>query len=339
MAAEKAKKRGLGRGLDALFGENSGYEESRQGGGGPLGDGEAAAITGADVPDRTPSDDAGRGDGLRASKMVAIELVRPNPEQPRKRFDDAAIDGLVQSIKSQGVLQPLLVRRDPANPQGFQIVAGERRWRASQRAQLHEVPVIIKDLSDTDALEIALIENIHREDLTVLEEAEGYQRLMDEFGHTQEALARAVGKSRSHIANLLRMLSLPEEVKSMLDDGLLSAGHARALIGHSEAAVIAHTVVKKGLNVRQTEKLAQDTKPQTGMRRLKKAITEKDPDTRALEQRLGDSLGLKVDIDLKGAEGSETGRLTVHFSNYDQLDDVAELLSAARAAAHSDTEM
>ncbi|MBP5858150.1 ParB/RepB/Spo0J family partition protein [Marivibrio halodurans] len=345
MTAEKPKKRGLGRGLDALFGESA-LEEAQpvsppaasEGGGTPAA---ASSLTGAGgYGGATPF---GAGDALdggpRASKLVPIELIRPNPDQPRKRFDDAAIDGLVESIKSQGVLQPLLVRRDPGQANGYQIVAGERRWRAAQRAQLHEVPVLIKDLSDSDALEIALIENIHREDLTVLEEAEGYQRLMDEFGHTQEALAKGVGKSRSHVANLLRLLGLPDELKSMLDDGLISAGHARALLGHSDAVAIAHEVVKKGLNVRQTEKLAQESKPQSGMKRLKKAIAEKDPDTRALEQRLGDSLGLKVAIDLKDAESGESGKVTVHFDDFDQLDDVAARLSRGPDGSSDDTEM
>lgn len=338
MTAEKPKKRGLGRGLDALFGEaGGGYGEDQTDAGG-FDPAEAAAVAGAVTGD-APADEA-LADAPRASKLVPIELIRPNPDQPRKRFDDAAIDGLVDSIKSQGVLQPLLVRRDPTQTNGYQIVAGERRWRACQRAQLHEVPVLIKDLSDSDALEIALIENIHREDLTVLEEAEGYQRLMDEFGHTQEALARGVGKSRSHIANLLRLLGLPEEVKSMLDDGLLSAGHARALIGATDATALAHEIVKKGLNVRQTEKLVQDAKAGAGMKRIKKAVAEKDPDTRALEQRLGDSLGLKVDITVKdGADGGETGKITIHFNDFDQLDEVAERLSAARAAAREDVEM
>lgn len=326
MAAEKAenktdkpKKRGLGRGLDALFGEEGGYNVD-EGGVAPA-----------------PGNPGDLEAGPRASKTVPIELIRPNPEQPRKRFDDTAIDSLVESIKQQGVLQPLLVRQDPGQANGYQIVAGERRWRAAQRAQLHEVPVLIKDLSDSDALEIALIENIHREDLTPLEESEGYQRLMDEFGHTQDALARAVGRSRSHIANMLRLLTLPEEVKSMLDDGQLSAGHARALIGVTDAEAIAHEVVKKGLNVRQTEKLVQSAKPQSGMQRLKKAITEKDPDTRALEQRLSDSLGVKVEIDIKS--GGEKGRLVVHFSDYDQLDDVAERLGTSPAASKAETEM
>ncbi|MCR9219452.1 MAG: ParB/RepB/Spo0J family partition protein [Alphaproteobacteria bacterium] len=325
---EKTKKRGLGRGLDALFGDaGGGYGEDQTDRTGFDAD-EAAAVVGDDA----------LAAGPRASKLVPIELIRPNPNQPRKRFDDAAIDGLVDSIKSQGVLQPLLVRRDPAQANGYQIVAGERRWRAAQRAQLHEAPVLIKELSDADALEIALIENIHREDLTALEEAEGYQRLMDEFGHSQEALAKAIGKSRSHIANMLRLLGLPEEVKSMLDDGLLSAGHARALLGAADPVALAHQVVKKGLNVRQTEKLVQDAKPQSGLKKLKRAIGDKDPDTRALEQRLGDTLGLKVEIDIKGDAG-EAGRITVHFSDLDQLDEVADRLSARVAPASADTEM
>lgn len=325
---EKTKKRGLGRGLDALFGDaGGGYGEDQTDRTGFDAD-EAAAVVG----------DEALAAGPRASKLVPIELIRPNPNQPRKRFDDAAIDGLVESIKSQGVLQPLLVRRDPAQANGYQIVAGERRWRAAQRAQLHEAPVLIKELSDADALEIALIENIHREDLTALEEAEGYQRLMEEFGHSQEALAKSIGKSRSHIANMLRLLGLPEEVKSMLDDGLLSAGHARALLGAADPVALAHQVVKKGLNVRQTEKLVQDAKPQSGLKKLKRAIAEKDPDTRALEQRLGDSLGLKVEIDIKGDAG-EAGRITVHFSDLDQLDAVADRLSARVAQASADTEM
>lgn len=352
MTAEKPKKRGLGRGLDALFGESAlddpqpvgpeaGEDTAAGGGQGATNAGGSGAGRSQAAADPFGGDDGALAEGPRASKLVPIELIRPNPEQPRKRFDDAAIDGLVDSIKSQGVLQPLLVRRDPTQANGYQIVAGERRWRAAQRAQLHEVPVLIKDLSDADALEIALIENIHREDLTVLEEAEGYQRLMDEFGHTQDALAKGVGKSRSHVANLLRLLALPDEIKSMLDDNLLSAGHARALLGHADAVRLAHEVVKKGLNVRQTEKLAQESKPQSGMRRLKKAIADKDPDTRALEQRLGDSLGLKVAIDLKGAgeDGAESGKVTVHFDDFDQLDEVAARLSRGPDGSSDDTEM
>lgn len=324
-SAEDSKKRGLGRGLSALFGD--GDDDIGVGGSG---------LGGADGFTGSPS---------RTFKMVPIEFLRPNPSQPRKRFDEAAIDGLVESIRQQGVLQPLLVRPHPDDANAYEIVAGERRWRASQRAALHEVPVVIKDLSDTETLEIALVENIHREDLTPLEEAEGYQRLIEEFGHTQDALARAVGKSRSHIANMLRLLNLPEEVKSMLDDGLLSSGHARALLGASNCEALALEVVKKGYNVRQTERLVQDAKPdsaktQSGLTKLKgkieagdapdNSLSEKDPNTLAMERSLTDLLGMTVTIDLKG--GGESGRLIVAFDDFDQLDDVIERLNNSNAA-------
>ena len=191
-------------------------------------------------------------------QTIAIEFLKANPDQPRKRFDEAAIDGLVKSIEKQGILQPILVRKHPNLEDHYEIVAGERRWRAAQRAQLHEVPVTIKELSNKETLEIALIENIHREDLTSLEEAEGYQRLMDEFSYTQEELSKSVGKSRSHIANMLRLLGLSDEIKSMIDDGLLSAGHGRALVSADTADELAHEIIAKDLNVRQTEKLVQE---------------------------------------------------------------------------------
>lgn len=309
-AAAEDRKRGLGRGLSALFGDGD------------------SVINGADGYSEP---------AVKTSKTVPIEFLRPNPSQPRKRFDEAAIDGLVDSIRQQGILQPLLVRPHPDDANAYQIVAGERRWRAAQRAQLYEVPVVIKDLTDTETLEIALIENIHREDLTPLEEAEGYQRLMEEFGHTQDALSKSVGKSRSHVANMLRLLSLPEELKSMLDDGLISAGHARALLGASNADALAQEVIKKGYNVRQTERLVQDAKPnahktQDGLQRLKgkiekggSSLTEKDANTTAMERSLSDLLGMTVSIDLKG--GGESGRLVVAFDDFDQLDDVVERLN------------
>jgi len=317
--AEDTRKRGLGRGLSALFGDEE--------------DGASDAF--APELDGTPA---------RGGKTVPIEYLRPNPGQPRKRFDEGAIDGLVESIRQQGILQPLLVRTHPDDANAYEIVAGERRWRAAQRAQLHEVPVIIKDLTDTETLEIALIENIHREDLTALEEAEGYQRLIEEFGHTQDALAKSVGKSRSHVANMLRLLNLPEELKSMLDDGLISSGHARALIGAPNAETIANEIVKKGLNVRQTEKLVQDNRPsaaktEQGLEKLKDRIdtassakpaigAEKDANTLAMERSLTERLGMNVSIDLQN--DGEAGRLVVAFSSLDQLDDVIERLSAAR---------
>lgn len=316
---DDAPKRGLGRGLSALFAES-------------------------DEALDAPTLDSGGG---RVSKLLPIEFLRPNPRQPRKRFDESAIDSLVDSIRHQGVLQPLLVRPHPDDANAYEIVAGERRWRASQRARLHEVPVVIKDLTDTEALEIALVENIHREDLTPMEESEGYQRLIEEFGYTQEALAKGVGKSRSHVANMLRLLSLSEEIKSMLDDGQLSAGHARALLAAPNAETLAHQVVNKGLNVRQTEKLVQDNKPnaektRAGLGKLKSKIAatdgdnagvesdyaaraDKDANTLSMERSLTDLLGMAVSIDLKG-EG-ESGRLVVSFSDFGQLDDVIDRLN------------
>ena len=294
MAAEEAKRRtNLGRGLSALLGEDQ--------------------------------EDFTSVDAQRAAKTVPIEFLKANPDQPRKRFDDNALDGLVRSIEENGILQPILVRQYPGEANVYEIVAGERRWRAAQRAKLHEVPVVIKDLSDADVLEFALIENIQREDLTPLEEAEGYQRLIDEFSYTQDQLAKTLGKSRSHLANTLRLLQLPDEIKSMIDDGLLSAGHGRALVGVPNAEDLALVVIDQGLNVRQTEKLAQSGKGKDGqtMNRIRKAV-ERDPNVTALESSLSDNLGLKVSIAAKG----ETGKLTIQYDTLEQLDDVIARLSS-----------
>lgn len=297
MSAEEPKKKTLGRGLAALLGD--------------------------DETESAPIADPGRG-----GKVVPIEFVSPNPDQPRRRFDEAAIDGLVDSIREKGVIQPILVRPHPEDPNLYQIVAGERRWRAAQRAKLHEVPVTIKELSDRDTLEIALIENIHREDLTPLEEAEGYQNLITAYGHTQEALANAVGKSRSHIANMLRLLTLPDEVQSMVDDGLISAGHARALIGSSDPSELAHMVLKKDLSVRETEKFAKDAKKtsvKTAVEKIGKAVDQRDADIVALERSLADTLGLLVQLKSQG----EAGSVTIHYKTLDQLDDLLTKLNAA----------
>ncbi len=301
------KRRKLGRGLSALLGDHDEYV--------------AEAVEPAPIS----------GEAMRAAKSVPVEFLKPNPDQPRKRFDDAAIDGLVDSIREKGVLQPILVRPHPDAANMYQIVAGERRWRAAQRAKLYDVPVVIKDLSDRDTVEIALIENIHREDLTPLEEAEGYQRLMDEYDHIQESLATAVGKSRSHVANMLRLLALPEAVKSMIDDGLLSAGHGRALLTDENPEGAADIIVSKGLSVRQAEKLVQDRKRNSGNRpdsaaRIARAVSESDPDVLALERQLADGLGLKVSIKSSPAN-PETGSLTIHYTNLDQLDDVLAKLT------------
>ena len=231
VAADDSKKRGLGRGLSALFGEEAAVNEA------------------------TTSPAA--GDGVR---HMPVGDLRPGKYQPRQHFDDESLAGLADSIREKGVLEPILIRERPDGG-GYEIIAGERRWRAAQLAKLHEVPVLLREFTDRDALEIALIENIHRDDLSALEEAEAYKRLIDEFEHTQDALAKAIGKSRSHVANTLRLLGLPDPVKAQIRQGALSAGHARALLTADDVETLAQEVVKKGLNVRQTERLARRGKP------------------------------------------------------------------------------
>lgn len=286
-------QRNLGRGLAALFGEDDG----------------AAA--------------------LAAVRSVPVGQLRPGPVQPRRNFDDEALQALVQSVREKGVLQPLLVRRAVGGVESFEIIAGERRWRAAQLAQLHEVPVVVREMDNSEALEVALVENIQRQDLTPLEEAEGYRRLIDEFSHSQNELGRVVGKSRPHIANMLRLLGLPEQVKQMLDDGALSAGHARALLGSDDPVGLARKVVRRGLNVRQTERLVARARSQGGAaaggRRGNRGSPGKDADTLALESDLSARLGLKVTISLRG----EAGDITIHFQDLEQLDDVAHRLKRA----------
>jgi ParB family chromosome partitioning protein len=258
---------------------------------------------------------------------VPIEMVRPNPDQPRREFRAEDLASLADSIREKGVLQPLIVRPDPDNPDMYQIVAGERRWRASQMAQLHDIPVLVRELSDTESLEVAIIENIQRADLNPVEEAQGYRQLMDRFGHTQEKLAQALGKSRSHIANMLRLLSLPDLVVEYLADGSLSVGHARALITSDDPAALARQVLSKGLSVRETERLAKG--PEGGKPANPKSArkaTEKDADTRALELDLTATLGMKVSIDHK--PDSETGSISVTYQSLDQLDDLCRRLGS-----------
>lgn len=299
MSAEEVKRRQLGRGLSALLGEES-----------------------ADYAEL---------DRLRVSKLVPVEFLEPSRVQPRRRFDEAEIKGLVESVRENGILQPILVRRQADSPDRFEIIAGERRWRAAQLARLHEVPVIVKDLSDGDALEIALVENLQRLDLTPVEEAEGYQRLMEEFSHTQDDLARALGKSRSHIANTLRLLALPEAVKTMLDDGKLSAGHARALLAAADPQARARDVVSRGLNVRQTEALVQAEKAEKAPQ--KRRSRAKDADTVAVETEISKLLGLRVVIGHNAATGG--GTLTIHYGTLEQLDDVLQRLSHAPPSPHA----
>ena len=256
----------------------------------------------------------------RADTRLPVTRLKPNPLQPRKDFDADALESLAQSLRQKGVIQPLIVR-----PSGddFEIVAGERRWRAAQIAQLHDVPVVIRDLDDTEVLEVAIIENIQREDLNAIEEALGLKALIDRFGHTQERIAEALSKSRSHIANLLRLLSLPEDVQGMVRDGNLSAGHARALIGTPDPIGLARKVAAQGLSVRETERLVKAASGK-GNKRPAKA-PERDADTRALEGDLSAHLGLRVTIDHKG----EYGALTVRYESLDDLDRLCALLSSA----------
>jgi ParB family transcriptional regulator, chromosome partitioning protein len=288
------RKHGLGRGLSALLGDSVGE----------------APVSG--------SSERGGGSGVR---MLPVSAMAPHPSQPRRHFDEAALDDLAQSISARGLIQPIVVR-----PHGhsYQIVAGERRWRAAQRARLHEVPVLVRELTDAETMEIALVENIQREDLNAIEEAEAYSKLIGEFGHTQEALARLVHKSRSHVANLLRLLDLPQPVREMVVTGAIEMGHARALIGAPDAERLARTVAEKGLSVRETEKLAREAKPSSQRRNGEGPV--RNADIEALERQLGDVLGLHVRI----AHAAKGGTLTLGYSTLDQLDMVCQRLTGER---------
>jgi ParB family chromosome partitioning protein len=288
----RAGARGLGRGLSALFGDDE-----------------------APVPTAPQKED-----NLRT---LPVEQLRPSRFQPRRHFDAESLAALTESVREKGILQPILVRRDPADPNRYEILAGERRWRAAQAAQLHEIPVILRDIDDRGASEIALIENIQRQDLNAIEEGEGYRRLIDEFGHTQEELGRALGKSRSHIANTMRLLALPEEVRAMVVDGKLSAGHARAILTSVNPLALAQLVINDGLNVRQIEAALRDEKrvSESGPAKVAKVKT-KDANVAALEKELAQLFGLKVTIEGEG----EAGSLTIHYRTLDQLDDVLKKL-------------
>lgn len=294
MAENKMKSRGLGRGLSALM---------------------------ADV-NETPAATAPT-EGRRPDLVVPIENIEPNPDQPRRRFDPDHLEDLANSIREKGVIQPLIVREKAGGK--YEIVAGERRWRASQKAQLHELPVIVRDFNDTEVLEIAIIENIQRSDLNPVEEAAGYRQLMDKFGHTQDAMSKALGKSRSHIANLLRLLNLPQDIQDLVEEGKLSSGHARALITSDHAREIAKRIVAEGLSVRATEALVK--KYASGdLEKPKKAAPVKDADTAALEGDLSANLGMKVQIDHKA--GGESGKITITYKDMDQLDELCRILTS-----------
>jgi ParB family chromosome partitioning protein len=273
-----------------------------------------------------PATEAAEPQAAGGGKTLPVEYLRPGRFQPRHRFDEGALDELAQSIRHHGLLQPILVRPIEGQADSYEIIAGERRWRAAQKAALHEVPVIIQTLSDTQALEIALVENLQRQDLTALEEAEGYQRLIDEFHHSHSELGDLVGKSRSHIANTLRLLALPKPVKAMVQDGTLSAGHARALLTAPEPETLARQVIDRGLSVRDTERLANLVKdaPKAKAPAAKDAASgPKNADLLALERDLTTRLGLKVTIAAQGSGGT----LAIAYRSLDQLDAVLERLS------------
>jgi ParB family chromosome partitioning protein len=286
---------GLGRGLNALMGDLAREE--------PVG--------GAQT---------GTSPGIRS---LPVGSLTPHPGQPRRHFEESALEELAQSIAQRGLIQPIVVR---PHGTGYQIVAGERRWRAAQRARLHEVPVIVRDFDDTQTLEVALVENIQRQDLNAIEEAEAYQRLIADFGHTQDALGKLVHKSRSHIANLLRLLELPRQVQERVLHGTLTMGHARALIGAPDVEALADKVVDRGLSVRDTEKLVRASKPAQRDADSRGDGAGRDPDLAALEHQLGDLLGLGVRVNY----GPKGGTLTLSYSTLDQLDMVCQRLTGDR---------
>ena len=266
---------------------------------------------------QSPASAAGEGN-TAAARNLPIELVHRNPAQPRKHFDEAELTELSDSIRAHGVLQPILVR--PAPNGRFEIVAGERRWRAAQRAGLHAIPAVIRELDEVEVLEIGIIENVQRSDLNPIEEAQGYQALIDRFGRTQQDLADVVGKSRPHIANMLRLLTLPEDMLDMVRDGRLSAGHARAILTAPDPKALALRVIKEGLSVREIEKLAAQAKDEKlGVR---PPAPPKDADTVALERSLAEALGLGVIINDK----SGAGEVRISYRNLEQLDDVVRRL-------------
>ena len=289
--ADDASRSRLGRGLAALIGEVS-----------------------AEASSERP----------RGQRRLPTGALRPNARNPRRVFSDTELDELVASLRERGIIQPIVARSMRGANDSYEIIAGERRWRAAQRAGLHEVPVVIIEATDAEALQIAIIENVQRADLNPLEEADGYRALMAEFHNNQEDIARIIGKSRSHVANTLRLLKLPETVKAHIHSGKLSAGHARMLIGQPNAEQLAEEIVSRGLNVRQVEALARETgqKHGKGNGRQSHARAKKNADVVALEKRLADSLGLVVSID----DGARGGTLTVRYRNHDQLDEVLRRL-------------
>ena len=270
-------------------------------------------------------DEVGAVERARGQRLAPVEFLRPNARNPRKSFDEAELDDLAQSIRERGIIQPILVRNMPGLIDVFEIIAGERRWRAAQRAGLHEVPVILVEANDKDALEIAIVENVQRADLNALEEAAGYEQLMGEFGYTQLDLSKVIGKSRSHVANTIRLMKLPDSVRKSVAEGHLSAGHARALLALPDPEGAARRIIAEGLTVRDVERMAHEPSADGPKTASTRSRPEKDPDTRALEQALEDVLGLKVDIAHRSDGG---GQLNIRYTTLDQLDGLCRRLKS-----------
>jgi ParB family transcriptional regulator, chromosome partitioning protein len=288
MAEEAARSR-LGRGLAALIG---------------------------DVGEETAAVERARG-----QRRVPVEFLRPNPRNPRQAYSEVELDELAASIRERGIIQPIIVRTLRGSVDHYEIIAGERRWRAAQRAGMHDVPIVLFEASDREALELAIVENVQRTDLNPLEEAMGYQAL-EEFGHSQDDIARLIGKSRSHVANTLRLLKLPHAVKIYLREGKISAGHARALLGQPDPEKMARVIVEQGLNVRAVEAIAQERAGTAGRTAKRRPRAEKDADTLALEKRLSDALGLNVSVEHRG----KGGELKIRYRSLEQLDEVVRRL-------------
>ncbi|MEQ1785006.1 MAG: ParB/RepB/Spo0J family partition protein [Hyphomonadaceae bacterium] len=309
------KQARLGRGLSALLGDYAGARNAIEAG---------TAAAGEDMTQDTPStEDLSPSD-------IAIDRIVPNPKQPRRTFIEGELEELAESIRTKGVIQPILVRPDPAQPEMFEIVAGERRWRAARRAGLSVIPAVVREMDDREMLEIAIIENVQRSDLNAVEEAEAYKALIDRFGRTQESVAQQVGKSREHVSNTLRLLSLPEDVREYVREGRMSAGHGRALLKTSDPSGFAATVIAKQLSVRETEALSKADK--SGGKFEIKPGEEKDVDTKALELDLQRALGLAVDIRHVNGKG---GEVRIRYAQLEQLDEICRLLSRPRMAAHN----
>ena len=294
MVERKSKSRGLGRGLSSLMGDLKNE---------PLTSNE-------------------NSESQTIEKLVPVEKIYPNPNQPRKSFQEEKLIELANSIKTKGIVQPLIVRKKKGTKESFEIVAGERRWRAAQRAQIHELPVIIKEFTDIEVLEIAIIENVQRADLNPIEEALGYKNLMENFDHTQDGLSKEIGKSRSHIANLLRLLNLPSEVQELLISGQLTAGHARALVTSDNPLAIAKQIISLGLSVRDAERLAKNVSEKKVSNKAK--TKEKPADTVLLEADLSAALKMKVSINHE--EGKEKGLISITYKSLDELDRISEVI-------------